>query len=484
MKHSLDKLYIYFLFLIIVLFSTLTLSISVNKKFAADELEHVHSAWYIENNHVPYSDFFEHHHPLLWYLILPFLLLFDYSAKTLIAMRLMIFILTAGIGFFTYLITKKITKSTEAGFTSVILLLSVVVFIKRAVEIRPDVPQVFLGLASIYYLLIFFQSKENKYMIFGGLSLAVSFLFLQKAIFLLIAYLFIFVFKLFRRELPIKSVFYFNICFSLPVLFFLGYLIISGSFNEYIAANWILNKPFLGISSPLAILEKTGILTDVNTLFWLFSAVSILWILFSKKTNGDLRAIAFVGLVLFSSIFFFECSYVYTQYLMPAIPLLSIAIAYFLKISCDRLNISVIGKIVVIIIFIFIPLYQMVHLGSGKIKRKTWIHQLTVITFVIQSSDDSDLIYACSPTVNLFRHDLRYLWFYPISFQNSIKRAGERIYNILIRDKNEDYDICELIKDRKPKFITKCGIKDCPSLKGLYSSTAYRNLYIRNIEQR
>ena len=36
-----------------------------------DEFEHLHASWLVWHNKVPYRDFFEHHHPLLWYLSAP-----------------------------------------------------------------------------------------------------------------------------------------------------------------------------------------------------------------------------------------------------------------------------------------------------------------------------------------------------------------------------------------------------------------------------
>ena len=43
-------------------------------KITVDEWEHMQASWMIGQGMVPFRDFFEHHHPLMWYLTAPFLM--------------------------------------------------------------------------------------------------------------------------------------------------------------------------------------------------------------------------------------------------------------------------------------------------------------------------------------------------------------------------------------------------------------------------
>ena len=52
-------------------FLALTFALSMFRFFDADEMEHVHSTWHVLHGAVPYVDFFQHHHPLLWYVLAP-----------------------------------------------------------------------------------------------------------------------------------------------------------------------------------------------------------------------------------------------------------------------------------------------------------------------------------------------------------------------------------------------------------------------------
>lgn len=47
-----------------------------------DDVEHLHSAWLIFQHKIPYIDFFQHHHPLLWYIFAPLVGYFSYEIGT------------------------------------------------------------------------------------------------------------------------------------------------------------------------------------------------------------------------------------------------------------------------------------------------------------------------------------------------------------------------------------------------------------------
>ncbi|MBO5441292.1 MAG: hypothetical protein J6A09_01845, partial [Alphaproteobacteria bacterium] len=62
-----------------------------------DEFEHLHAAWLVSTGKVPYLDFFEHHHPLLWYLSAPIVRLFYDDVIVFYVMRAISF----GVGLLT-----------------------------------------------------------------------------------------------------------------------------------------------------------------------------------------------------------------------------------------------------------------------------------------------------------------------------------------------------------------------------------------------
>ncbi len=456
------KKYLSIIVIILIFLISLTFLISVNKCLGPDEVEHIHSAWYIKNGKIPYSDFFQHHHPLFWYSITPILLIFGDTVNAIIIIRVAMFILTLGIAFLTYLIAKKVTNSEETGLLSVLLLLSMVMFIGSSTDIRPDVPQVLFGLISVYYLINFFQTNKDKYLIFSGICASISFLFLQKTIFLLLAYALIFIFKLLKRKTSIKQVIYFLICFSSPIFLFLAYLIITESFGDYLLTNWILNMHYLTTFSPFVHL-KNALLQ--NGFFWLLSIFSIIFILLNKGINNELKTITFIGIVLLLSVFLVKCPHV--QYFMFAIPLLCISIGFFIKSNCNRFKLNETCKILLIMVIIASPSFFLLEM---IILSDTNHPQLEKINFVIQNSASADKVY--DPfTFNLYRNDLHYFWF-PGTQLNT--------YNEITNNKYGDYNICELIKSKKPKFISDVGLNftDC-KLDEFYHETNYNGLFVK-----
>jgi hypothetical protein len=298
-----------FLAIVVLLLSLLVLSYSLHRWFDHDEFEHIHSAWYVANGYTPYTDFFQIHHPLLWYCLAPLLLLLGYSTQTVVIIRIAMFALTMAIAFITFLIARRVTSSTMAGLLSVILLLSMVMFLEKSVEIRPDVPQVLVGLVSVYFFVSFIQTQKNLHMVLAGITASLSFLFLQKTIFLLIAYALILCYSLVRRRISFRSTAYLIVSFSLPAVLFLAYLLLSGSFHDYVLTNWLMNARWLEAAVPIQDLSRSFV--TWSALLWVLSAIAVAFVLLNPKTNKALKATAIAGAVLLLSVLFL--AYLFTS---------------------------------------------------------------------------------------------------------------------------------------------------------------------------
>ncbi|MEP5069019.1 MAG: glycosyltransferase family 39 protein, partial [Crocinitomicaceae bacterium] len=129
------------------------LSMSLFRDFDHDEFEAVHTAWKILTGEVIYIDFFQHHHPFFYYLIIPFIKLIGEKALTLLILRLFIFSFFLGILRISYLLIKDIFDSNRIAWLAILLLVSTSMFSQKVIEIRPDVPQVFFGLLAILFYL-------------------------------------------------------------------------------------------------------------------------------------------------------------------------------------------------------------------------------------------------------------------------------------------------------------------------------------------
>ena len=169
-------------------FAVLTFALSIFRFLDGDEMEHVHSTWHVLNGAVPYVDFFEHHHPLLWYLLAPVLALTGESAHAIVLLRLGFFLLVLATARATYGLALECRASREAAWLSVFLLLSMTTFVYVAIEIRPDVPQTLFGVLSARYFVRMLRTRAARDAVLSGVFAAVAFLFLQKAVLLLALY--------------------------------------------------------------------------------------------------------------------------------------------------------------------------------------------------------------------------------------------------------------------------------------------------------
>ena len=459
-----QKHYRFFLVLILCLFFTVIMLLSFQKSFNRDELEHVHSSWYIQNDHIPYADYFEHHNPLLWYTLVPFLEIAGPITKTLIVIRLLMLALTAGIAITVYKIGRFIGYSQEGGILSLLFLLSMPMFVLRSVEIRPEVPQVLFGLLVIHQLLIFRKTRENRHMALSGFFAAVSFLFLQKAIFLLIPLAFLFLVWLIKKRLTILSLISFVIPFLVPCFLFLLYLLRTGSLNDYILTNWSLNMHFGYRFSVLVPLQTSA---AQSPFFWPIAIGALVWIILRKKRNEEHGFLVFLNFCLLLSVLVVKRPH--EQYFMLSFALLSPLSASFLIYFWDKRKFLAHQKIGAVILISILPLS--VLLGAVQIKNS---QQLQKIRYVLVNSSPSDCVYDGDNTFNVFRHDLHYFWF---QFQ---KGRSFDTYNRLTGNRYGDYDACQLIKTKHPKFISdyKVDLKKC-GIEKKYRLTPFPHLYQR-----
>ena len=369
-----------------------------------------------------------------------------------------------GIAYSTYLISQRMSLSKDARLFSVILLLSVVMFVERAIEIRPDVPQVFFGMISIYALMRYFQSRNLKDIVIAAITCSLSFMFLQKTIFLLIAYAGIFAFRFLKGQTSLRPLLCFAVSFCLPLSFFLASVVLmSGSLKTYYITTVALNidrslvsfSPFVNVKAALVL----------NCLFWMLAFFSLAYTLVSKRMSEDMKLLTFIGATLLFSVFLVK--HPYEQYFMQAIPLLSVVIGGSFDSLQKRYNLTEAQKLTVVLVVIAIPILWLSFLGL----RNTNGGQLEKANYVLRNSGESDLVYDGSNQFNLYRHDLHYFWY---NFEKL------PVFNRLTDGKFADYDACTLIRSKQPAFISdyRIDMKKC-RLDEVYEKTGFEGLFVR-----
>lgn len=317
-----------------------------------DEGYFVHAAERISLGEVPYKDFSLQYGPLYFYLLA---ILYKIFGTFIITGRYLnlIFCLFTIVSIF-YLLNLLKIKSKKI---IILVFLSVISFGYPFINI-PNImwPTVLISILLVIFSILFFQSKNNRYLFFSGVFIALLFSLKQNfAVFYMIFYNLLFLIKdrknikeVFRR-LFILNLTWIVLTFSLVYYFFLkdnltGFIDYINFSRNFIASYAFSYPPIINILKPLGffklipyylpvfVLIVTLILSFKKKADWkivLFSLSSCLGFFVSIYPQSDLlHVFPFFGLVLVSMILLFYKDKVF-KYIMVFV-LLCIAIGFYL----------------------------------------------------------------------------------------------------------------------------------------------------------
>jgi hypothetical protein len=434
---------------------------SGSMKFDNDEFEHIHTAWKMLQGREIYVDFFQHHHPFMYYMMMPVISIFGSTTESIFACRYIMLALTGGILIVTYLLSMRVFKNSEVGVISLILTSTMATFYMKSIEIRPDVPQTLAGLLSVYFLFVFYDRRSFRSLWLSAVFLALSFLIIQKSIALILVISALLLYDMRGKTLRPRDVLIYAAIFLLCISPYYIYLVAAGGFKQYFVMNWIVNFYFPQI------FEKWFIMLAVfreNSITCVLYAIGVVALLKSKEHRRF--AVLSIGLII-AVVLLFEN--LWRQYFMLAIPLFGIIASYALYSTFG----SKYGRLVVIIGAIYVPMAIMHNHGLFKMDDTERAAQIDKINYVLSITDENDKVYDGVASFNVFREDIDYLWF--------CVRDTECI-PILQKVAGFKYDIYESIANERPKVISNFGIHsfDDVRIKNKYRvSDRYPDLYIR-----
>jgi len=437
--------------LIVIFFFSLT------DKFDNDEFESIHVAWKMFSGQRIYVDFFEHHHPFFYYMLMGLMGVFKENIMVLFAARGLVFIMFLLILAIGYNISKDL-YGKEAALISLILLSTTNTFIYKAVEIRPDVPQILFGLLSIFLLFRGLQRNSVKYLIISSISLGVSFLFLQKAILLLFIIVGILLLSDDPKQIKFRNLFLFVGGFITILIPYYTYLIVNGQFQLYLTDNWAVNTGIFLHAIPDRARELSSIISSFKEtpLLWIFWIISL--VLLDNPNRERIAGIAVIFIIIHI------CGGLhYTQYLMMAMSLIAIMSGYAIyNVSSlfQRKRIFLVW--VIIISCIIFPLGKYLN----TIKSSPNMRQLKKIEYVLSITKPTDFVFDGKTNFNIFRNDFEYPWFHKF-LRNDVPRQTNLYF---------------LINEFKPKVISNnkyINMQDESILNKYRISDKYSDLLVR-----
>lgn len=498
------------LLLIVVVLGVLLLSLK--RHFGHDEFEGIHTGWKILQGERIYLDFFQHHHPFYYYLPAFVISVAGETVRAVIALRLVSFAAFTAMLLLTWRLAMRIYGRHQVAKIALVLLAGAFIFFDSAIEIRPDVPQVFFGFAGFVMIFAYFDEKKKSQLILSALCLALSFLFLQKAVFSISVMGILLMVSACKKQIKWVDVAIYSLTGAAVVMPYFIYLICSGTLDKYIEFNWLLNMKFMNEFSAINGIGVIFCKSPALLLFYVRGLVK------HPKTSGPVR-LGWVSLGLLASVFLVRSPY--NQYFLPAIPFMAViaanAIVEALRDKGRWHAIGVIASAGVGFIYAFriiYPEYKAVVIPMVIILchviaivfckyrqvREKWLTfamlvalivpvtfvfnriavnntiQLAIVEYVRDVTSPQDYVYDGDAQFNLFRKDVDYFWF---SVRHHPRLGGALMTYQSMTDYH--YDIYELIERYKPKVIWEYQVDvNDPRIAAYYAQSAeYGAIYIR-----
>lgn len=387
---------------------------SLNQLLNPDEFEHLHAAWLVSLGQLPFRDFFEHHSPLIWYLLSPLTKIFENDPDIIFAGRIFFLLLNIPLSLTLFLIINKIYNS-KIALISLILVNSMTVFFINTLEIRPDVLLILFLLLAI---LTFFERQNNPAAILGaGFFLSLAFFSKQTALLSIPA----FVLQLTidsqkNNKQRLKSIAWLLASFSLlPIIYFI-YLINTHSLSEYLNLAFLFNLT-LNTTFHFPFYADLGRGLPQDYIFWL---IGLIGLLIAAKTAIKKRHPQYIFLFSIFLLFTLPLFFIpapYWQYFLPSIIILAIFLGTVLKhifYSTHHFK-YFFPTFLITLFFVF-------SAGLSGIWRNFESNQKQIISLenILNKTGPDDKIFDGIGSA-IFRPNAYYYWNFPQSLQEAYK---------------------------------------------------------------
>src|SRR3989338_420758 len=161
------------------------LDLGIRRYFDIDEFAHLHWGYNLFLGQKPYSDFFYIFPPFFLYPIALILSIFGRSAVSLIAARIFIFMVFAGVCLFLFLLASLL-RGYFFALAAVIVFAFLPMPYDKMLEIRPDLPSLLMSMAGLYLFISAREKQRQSLFFLAGFSFAVSLALVPKSLFMLL----------------------------------------------------------------------------------------------------------------------------------------------------------------------------------------------------------------------------------------------------------------------------------------------------------
>ena len=425
-----------------------------------DEFEHLHASWLVSSGKVPYRDFFEHHHPLLWYISAPVVKAF-YN-------QVIIFYIMRGFSFFASALTLwyiyKITLffgDKRCGWLAVALCLCNIITLYNFYQFRPDNFMNLCFIIGLYYWFSALKTNNLKHLIFSFLAFTFSVLFLQKISLLLFVVEVILLGLILLKKMKLKDVTIAAIP-SLAVLFlFIAFLYYNDSLLMYLELNYHFNQALVYYFERGAFWYSTVI----TTLYPVSFGIAIF---FYKKENIYFKILALIYIAEFIMRVFYFAPHPNYYTLLTMLSSIILAVFIIKKLFCYKALSFIVG------LSLFLYFGHLFNRLDSSINRYNSYEHYQLAQYVHQHSEPDDMLMnGYDKNFNIYRPDVSYYWF----GLDMLLPVMETEYKMVQKP-----DVNALVIQYRPKFIYTQNYVDLRAYRA-YGETRYTQTFIPEIIQ-
>ncbi|MBR5154693.1 MAG: hypothetical protein IKW58_03110 [Alphaproteobacteria bacterium] len=426
---NISKLYkISVILSILITIATVYISTFLNE-FCLDEFEHLQVSFNIAKDQVPYRDFFEHHHGLLWYIGAFLLHPFFNDAIVLYLARIIGLIIFLSLLFSMYKLCRLFSISRLASLLAPLLYANIRNIQENAINYRPDTLMTLFFMIGLIYFFKYLSQKSFHLLFVSFLMFFFSFMSLQKVLAPLVGVFFCIVYLIIRKQILLKDVLKALYIPFLLYLSYLTYLYKIGSLQDYWESCWILN-----FHLKIVVSVKSYFIVPVSCLLTIY-------LITSKKFSHSIKlysAIVLCNIAMIVTVF----KLYNPQYEIQPYALFMVVFA----ISIDEV-VKKYKKIASLMMLLLPIMSLIVFINAYQIKKGTILAvNVALNSYIISVSSPSDYIINNFFVGGIRHYATGYYWFEYF--------ATSRIHQHLFPRRSFP-ELNLIIKARKPKVVLK-----------------------------
>lgn len=411
-------------FLLSVIFLGLLLTLFFCDSVVQDELEHLRASYFVSLGHVPYRDFFEHHHMLIWYMFAPIMKLIAHSNMlALYLAKTVAFIFSLASFATVFLLAKRFLGGTKVALWSLLFYFFYFPTWYMFSIFKPDTFSRFFFLLGLYRFFCYIEKTKRKDLVWCALFFTIAFLFLQTSIFYILPLGIVLLYLAIKDKKVITDSLFALLMPAACLFGVFAALYYNGVWQQYFELNWLLNSYLFGVMYDKNVL-------CLFLLEILYGLACGFYLLYCKK--ADIYSVTILLLLVCETIFHIIIPPVYPHYLI----MMFLYSAFLIAVLQNKINHPKVEKALYILLLVNV-VFNFVYIAITNNK------ETKALLREYDKNPEAAVVVTDGQLPSIWAQRLGYYWMAPtLAYVDSV-----------IFSHAPEYNINETVKQHKPLYI-------------------------------